>query len=37
MLTNNQQDFAEGCPELGFAIPFDSEDIDQAVMLSAVC
>lgn len=37
MLTNNQQDFAESCPEFGLTIPLDSENVDQAAMILAVC
>ena len=35
-LTYDQQHFTQSCPELGFAIPLDSEDIDQADSVSSV-
>lgn len=34
MLTNNQQDFAESCPEFSLTIPLDGEDVNQAAMMS---
>lgn len=29
---DDQDDFAEGEPEFGFAVPFDGEDIDEAAV-----